>query len=169
MKRASAILYNLAFWLPFAVATGLCWNLSGPQDAWPAFYAFLPMPFFFVGAAFFMVIARIRALEACLAPDPGREAERALGPRTGLDDPVGWSRSLVGTRPRFVLTAAFLAVLPFLIVYQATQGSWRAAVGTAIVLAINQMMLLFALRRTSVPGRNRSSRPEAARPDRRTE
>jgi hypothetical protein len=60
-------------WLPFAFAVFLCysalWRLSGSDiKAWePAFYSFLPMCFFFVGAITFRMEREIRELRDAVA------------------------------------------------------------------------------------------------------
>ena len=64
-----------------------------------------------------------------------------------LDNPAGWSRSAVGTWPRFIFMASFFAAWPFAIAYVAIEGGWRPAIACALFLGWFQVMLLYALRR----------------------
>ena len=64
---------TLIHWLPFAFSVYLCyttlWRLSASETAaWgPAFYAFLPMCFFFGGVATFRLEREIRELRGQIA------------------------------------------------------------------------------------------------------
>jgi len=77
-----SVFQKLVHWLPFAFAAYLCyttlWRLSasdGPMWA-PAFYAFLPMCFFFVGLVTFRLEREVRELR-------GQIAKLTAAPRIG--------------------------------------------------------------------------------------
>jgi hypothetical protein len=58
---------DIVFWVPFGAAIFLSQKmLADPNNAWVAFYSFLPMVFFFVGGGFIVLVKRIRKLEAQL-------------------------------------------------------------------------------------------------------
>lgn len=54
----------ISFWTPFLMTGLLCVMLYWNKDAsWSAFVCFLPMSFFFIGAAFMEMHGNIRKLE----------------------------------------------------------------------------------------------------------
>jgi hypothetical protein len=73
-------------WLPFAFAAYLCYSTlfriaQSEAKSWePAFYAFLPMVFFFVGAVIYQLQRQIRELRATVAKlqAPGSNANVAV-------------------------------------------------------------------------------------------
>jgi hypothetical protein len=161
MKLLSRFLEIAMFWVPFVFAAFLSFLvMRSPDSAWPAFYSFLPMTFFFVGAAFMVLVARVRRLERQVAVLAGtaESGQDGGGLHTLYNDPEGWSRAAVGTLPRFWFTAVSYAALPLLIVYAAVNGGWRGATVFALVLGFFQFNLLYALRRLLVnPGNAASS------------
>jgi len=66
-----------------------------------------------------------------------------------VDDPIGWSRAVIGTWPRFMFMAVFFVAWPFAIAYVAIEGGWRPAIGTALFLGFFQLVFLYALRRST--------------------
>ena len=71
-----------------------------------------------------------------------------------FDNNVSWSRSAVGTWPRFLLVAVFFTGMPFVIIHFAIDGGWRTAAASAVGLCALQLMVLFALRRATVAKRS---------------
>ena len=148
MKQIFRIASNAVFWVPFAFAAFLCWEmLSDRENAWPAFYSFLPMAFFFIGAAFMVLVRRIGKLEKVIESQTLSltSESRAVENRVVLDEPAGWSYSAVGTWPRFLLMATFFVMWPFVIVYVAIDGGWRGAIGAALFLGLFQLRVLSLL------------------------
>jgi hypothetical protein len=102
VKQISKIASNLIFWIPFAFAVFLSWQmLEGRETASPAFYSFLPTTFFFVGAAFMVLVKRIRRLENRVE---SQEIHDSSKPRSNegtlFDDPTSWS--LVASSGRYL-------------------------------------------------------------------
>lgn len=154
MKKISRFLYAVLFWLPFAFAVFLSWEmLSNREAAWPAFYSFLPMTFFFVGVAFMELAARIRRIENRLE---SKKSDDVSSPsltsgETVFENPDQWSRAAVGTWPRFWLMAVFFVAWPFVIAHMAIQSGWRmSTITTALFLGFYQLLFLYALRRATV-------------------
>jgi TRAP-type C4-dicarboxylate transport system permease small subunit len=81
VKKITAFLLP---WLPFAYAVYLCystlWHIARSDlKAWePAFYSYLPMSFFFVGAVVYSMQREIRELRGSIAKlqaaEPGERA-----------------------------------------------------------------------------------------------
>jgi hypothetical protein len=159
-------IYSILFWIPFAFAVVLSEVMLEDRDsAWPAFYGFLPMTFFFTGAAFMELVRRIRKLENRLKLVEGQEtagaqsgtiAASSLRPQPpayfeneiGLfGDPIAWSGSMVRTWPRFGLFGLFFTILLAFMIFQAAHWGWRAPLGLGISLGMFQLMILYALRR----------------------
>ena len=67
-----------------------------------------------------------------------------------VGNPMRWSASMVSTWLRLWLFSLFFIAVIAMIVYQSAAYGWRAALGPAIFLAANQVMLLYALRRMFV-------------------
>ncbi|MGZ5036972.1 MAG: hypothetical protein ACXWG1_00760 [Usitatibacter sp.] len=72
MKAIKAVVERLIPWLPFAFALFLSYSVTSHlgQDmrSWePAFYSFLPMCFFFVGAGVQQMAREIRELRGTVA------------------------------------------------------------------------------------------------------
>ena len=64
---------GIAFWTPFGFAAFLSGLMLWNRDAaWAAFYAFLPMAFFFTGGAFMVMVRRIRVMEERIRTLEGR-------------------------------------------------------------------------------------------------
>ena len=154
MKKISGFLYAVQFWLPFAFAVLLSWEmLSNREFAWPAFYLFLPMTFLFVGAAFMGLVARIRRIENHLESKKSDDVSSPslTSSETVFDNPDEWSRAMVGTWPRFWLMAVLFVAWPFAIAHKAIQSGWHiSTIALALVLGFSQLLFLYALRRTTV-------------------
>ncbi|RZL31545.1 MAG: hypothetical protein EOP35_21795 [Rubrivivax sp.] len=73
-----------------------------------------------------------------------------------FSDPVQWAASAVGTKARFAVTLAMLALLVALAVFDASESGIRSAAAISLFLVWVQFLLLFGLRAVYLKTADRS-------------
>jgi hypothetical protein len=67
-----------------------------------------------------------------------------------FDDPVEWSGQIVQSPIRLISYGVIFAATIAMVVYMASEGGWKSAIGLGVFLVLNQFLILYAMRRMYV-------------------